>query len=464
MRTILPAICLYVCSFPTVALAVEITEIAWMGDTASANHEWIELYTVESTDVTGWTLDDGVNLHIPLTGELSAGEYSVLERTSDASASGAAWQIYTGSLVNTGATLYLRDAQGALVDQVVGGEDWSLIGGDNATKETAQLVDGNWVTAAATPAAANQKQNSLINDSEEEIEAATSPSVTQRSGSSYNAIQLTLPGITLELDVVGPDIVYVNQPATFSVESSGVGDTIDSSLAYTWNMGEGQTKHGQEVTYSYTHPGNYVVVVSGEYKRQKQTTRHEIVVLPTLLDVASTPDGDMQVLNNSQLEIDIGGYRIVGDSTFEFPAHTILLPQAQIVIPRETLLQSAVSKLVALYDQSGKMVASYVPPSVQTNSRPMSDSVARPAVSTFRSYSQPAAVAVVDEYTTQATTAVPTEIPTNLSPATTSIANESGRSSSTRDISQYALVLVLLLGVIGIFLVPRKEKDGSPFP
>ena len=112
--------------------AVTINEVSWMGGTDSANHEWIELFndSGSSVDVSGWELSDGMNLSIDLTGTIGANDYAVLERSSDASAPGTAFLIYTGALVNTGATLKLRRDDGGLEDQVAGGEDWKQVGGD----------------------------------------------------------------------------------------------------------------------------------------------------------------------------------------------------------------------------------------------------------------------------------------------------------------------------------------------
>ena len=97
-----------------------------------------------------------MNLSINLTGVISPGAFAVLERTSDDSAPGSAFLIYTGALVNTGATLTLRDASGVIVDQVAGGENWQDIGGDNVTKETAQYTTAGWVTDVPTPGSANR--------------------------------------------------------------------------------------------------------------------------------------------------------------------------------------------------------------------------------------------------------------------------------------------------------------------
>jgi hypothetical protein len=110
---------------PKVAMAVSINEVAWMGSVTSANHEWIELYNPgEAVSVAGWTLSDGMNLNITLVGEMAAASYVVLERTSEESAPGSAFLIYTGALVNGGTTLTLRTAGGEIHDQVAGGEGW----------------------------------------------------------------------------------------------------------------------------------------------------------------------------------------------------------------------------------------------------------------------------------------------------------------------------------------------------
>jgi len=143
-------------ALPSLAQAqVFISEIAWMGSVDSANHEWIELYNSGvSVDATGWRLSDGSNLEIILDGVISQNEFVVLERTSDLSVAGSAWQIYTGALPNTGATLSLYDAANNRIDQVVGGENWENIGGNNETKDTAQLFEEEWITAPASPGTA----------------------------------------------------------------------------------------------------------------------------------------------------------------------------------------------------------------------------------------------------------------------------------------------------------------------
>jgi hypothetical protein len=99
--------------------SVLINEIAWSGTSASPSDEWIELYNPGEIpiNIQDWTLSDGGDIHLTLVGTLPAGGYILLERTDDATISNLpAHQVYTGNLNNEGESLWLRDANGSLID------------------------------------------------------------------------------------------------------------------------------------------------------------------------------------------------------------------------------------------------------------------------------------------------------------------------------------------------------------
>jgi hypothetical protein len=217
--------------------AITINEVAWMGSDTSANHEWIELYNDGNTtiDVLGWTLSDNTNLSIPLSGDIPPGTFAVLERSSDASAPGSAFLIYTGAIINTGSTLSLRRSDGSLEDQVAGGENWENIGGDNTTKETAQYTTSGWVTGVPTPGQANvtgsspsvTSTNAEADNGDTESDSSVPQTAARPASSSSNQpTYLMLPDITLDLEVNAPTLAYVNQPVAFTAEASGIGDTL----------------------------------------------------------------------------------------------------------------------------------------------------------------------------------------------------------------------------------------------
>lgn len=347
--------------------AVILSEVAWMGSSASANHEWIELHNTggSSVDVTGWKVTDGMNLSIPLTGSIAAGSYAVLERSSDASAAGSAFLLYTGALVNTGATLTLTRSDGGIEDQVSGGTDWKSIGGDNVTKETAQYTTAGWVTGVGTPGAANagtpqtpevEEEEEDTEEEEEETPPTTTPAtptLRSKSSSPSETVRLFIKDSTLAVAIDAQTVGYVHQTITYTAKPSSIGRSLQSSLIYKWNFGDGTVRYGKEVSHEYAYPGTYVVTLYTSYKNQKQISRHEITVLPVAMTLTKSRFGDIQINNDSPYEIDISGYAVAGEEPFVFPEYSVLLPNQTVTLPAHTSkyshtwITNTVGKIVA---------------------------------------------------------------------------------------------------------------------
>ena len=353
----------------SVQAAVIFNEIAWMGTTASANDEWIEIYNSgsEPINLDGWTITDNDSLNIALSGVLPSYGFFLLERTDDTSVPAVtASVIYTGGLVNSGATLTIKDDGGSVASApLVGGADWVNIGGDNDSKYTAQLTSaGQWVTGPPTPGLPNVDEAVLPpgdetdNDNNDDKQSVDSSNRTVvKSSNGVKTTSLVLPGVTLRLALSAPINAYVHQPVHFTLEPSGAGNVIMASLKYNWNLGDLTTKTGSEVTHAYEYPGTYVVVAEAEYKRQHANVRHEITVLPVTFSLTTNSDGDLQVNNDSPYEVDLSGYKARGEKTVEFPENTIILSRGTLTIPRERLGGS----YAWLVDQEQMIVASTLP-------------------------------------------------------------------------------------------------------
>lgn len=344
--------------------AVLINEIAWMGSQVSANDEWIELYNDGSAPVSldGWVLTDNVDLDIVLAGTIGAGAFAVLERTDDESAQGNAFLIYTGALSNDGRTITLFRDTGAIADQVAGGEGWQEVGGDNVTKDTAQRTTAGWVTAVATPGALNASTGS----SNEQEDTKRGASADMRSSKKEEPIRISLglPDTELKLTINGPQTLTVNQQATFEVLPRGIGEHLMNSLVYRWNFGDlGVGGEGSTVTRAFSYPGNYVVVVEAAYARHKALARHEVVVLPVTLTIARNDQGDVLLHNTAKYEVDLSGYRLVGEEEVMVPPHTILVPNGTLIVPR-ALLERGTEKMITLYDSKNRPVVDALPGSL----------------------------------------------------------------------------------------------------
>ncbi|MCB9810543.1 MAG: lamin tail domain-containing protein [Candidatus Nomurabacteria bacterium] len=343
--------------------AVIINEIAWMGDTESANHEWIELRNTEAVpvNVDGWILSDGLNLEITLSGTIPASSYAVLERSSDEAATGAAFLIYTGALVNTGVTLTLRDSGGLIVDQVAGGESWQEIGGDNTTKDTAQYTSAGWVTDSPTPGAQNRsgRVEPKLPTTESVVSKTSINKPKTVSSSKGNQKPGLLVQSTAELNVYAdvPDIAYVNQTISLTATGEGIGQTILNSLVYTWNFGDSYDAMGSQVEHFYAYPGTYVVTVNAKYATRDVTVRKEITVLPITFSITKNEVGDIQLHNDSPYDVDISGFSIKGLAEVVLPPRTIILPRGTITIAKDRLKVSD-ENLVAVYDTKHNIVTS----------------------------------------------------------------------------------------------------------
>ncbi len=352
----------------TTHAAVMFSEIAWMGTLENANDEWIELYNHDGTDmnVDGWTITDGASLEIALRGIIPSRTIVLLERTDESTVSGiTAFQIYTGALGNDGRTLTLKRGDGTTEDRVVGGENWTSIGGDNITKQTPQATMNGWVTGTPTPGAPNvaHGENTNTDDNDEEEETSTSGGTIKgisasrvRSGDGVN-ISLTLPQTELRLVIDAPETVYVNAPIRLTALPSGIGEHLMDSLVYTWNFGDAYISEGKEVTHAFKYPGEYVVVLRGVYARHDTVVQKIITVLPVAVTLSRTMQNDIVLSNIAPHAIDLSGYVLKGGKSLTFPLNSILLSGKSLTIDRNRV-EEMLQGMVALYDTEKEMVAS----------------------------------------------------------------------------------------------------------
>lgn len=470
VRALMCATTLAVCTIPAPVFgAVLINEIAWMGTVTSANDEWIELHNTGNTPVTldGWTLRDGANLEISLTGTIVAGAYGTLERTDDTSASGPALLTYTGALSNAGATLILTRPDGSIEDQVAGGENWESVGGDNTTKETAQYTSIGWITGIPTPNAQNTSAPSTQEESEKgEAETKTSAQDSRntnfRSGTNEH-ITLTLPNTALKLSIIAPERVYVHQPFEVEVIPSGIGPDLLDSVTYTWNFGDTHTGTQKEIEHTYGYPGNYSILVHGTFARHEYTARKDIVVLPVTFSLSYSDQGEVQIHNDAHYEVDMSSFVVQGHTSFTFPENSIVLPKATITVPNERIGGLRTSHAF-LYDPEGTLVAYVGPETVSAPApTPRVAGIQSSAVSTESVTQKSQSSSFVfdsddGEASIHSGTATPIQLKTH---ATSSL--QTTKTNVPENVWPYiGLIAVLVFGMVAVYFgKPTQSEDGE---
>jgi hypothetical protein len=122
--------------------SVVINEIAWAGSIDNSNDEWIELYntTSQAIDLAGWYVeDDYVDKYVIASGVVPAKGYFLIEDSESAVLNISADAVIGLSLANSGDSLILKNAAGAVIDSVnAGGGAWYF--GDNVTKATMERI------------------------------------------------------------------------------------------------------------------------------------------------------------------------------------------------------------------------------------------------------------------------------------------------------------------------------------
>lgn len=342
---------------------VVINEIAWMGTSQSTADEWVELKNegTAEVDFAGWRLewrggeygltfsqDKCVSTVIP------AGGYFLLERTDDTTVPDiAADCIYTGALSNSGENLVLKNSSGAEQDRVDGSDNWKINGsteqiGNNATKSTAQITIGGWITATATPRVVNFGST------------PTAPNASSSPQTGLPSVQMvTITPLQIIKAYAGEDrTVTAGSLVEFQGNALGLKNEPLENARFWWNFGDGETKEGKAISHSFRIPGNYTVgvhVSSGLYAASDYLL---VKVVPNQLRIADVVPGEtgfIKIANPGKTEIDVGGWILEsGGKQFVIPWKTKVAAEAEIAFANPiTGILPIVSSLVSILYPNG---------------------------------------------------------------------------------------------------------------
>ena len=346
--------------------AVVISEVAWMGTAASANHEWLELYNPSETavDLTGWHLvaADG-SPNIVLSGTIAGQSVYLLERTAETTINTVPAQlIYTGALGNSGESLILSDAGGNVVDQV---DTWYA--GTNTPKASMVRADTNvqgnrasaWVTSTTGMGAQDAAGNEILgspgvfipvpagsdNEGPSPDDAQTQEpaedSGTSGGGGTSGAVEIM---VAVPNSKVPSALDQISLPVASDLTLT---PKVTGLVVLRWSMGDGTSRADtQTFTYQYHYPGKYFVVLSGEGGDEAVSDQLEVFVYAGGVGISEfmpNPAGAdagqewLEISNRGAYLIDLGGYKLeVGATTpksYTLPSPTFLPAGGYLVIP-----------------------------------------------------------------------------------------------------------------------------------
>ncbi len=234
---------------------VVINEVAWAGTQASTADEWIELYNASPYDVglTGWTLSDGGDISITLSGVMTAGGYFLLERTDDTTIPDIpADQFFNGILANTGEILTLRDASGTVVDTANGdGGGWPA-GTASPNYQTMERID-----PAAPDSDANWASNDMVHRNGHD---AGGHPINGTPRALNSASYPPPPSADLYLSKTGPLTTTTETTMTYILLVYNEGSLEAPTVRLTDTLPAGVAFLSQTGPYTFTQPSPGILV------------------------------------------------------------------------------------------------------------------------------------------------------------------------------------------------------------
>jgi len=155
-------------------------------------------------------------------------------------------------------------------------------------------------------------------------------------------------------------MTYIGIPVKFSAKYNILANTMVIPEVFNWSFGDGTQSSEKTVFHTYKHPGDYTVVLNGTYNGINSVSRTVVHVLSPQIGILAILNGDVQVVNNGDTEINLGSWKLKGSSgEFTFPVDTIILPGKKIILSNEdTKIHADHDERLQLYDPSGGQVAS----------------------------------------------------------------------------------------------------------
>lgn len=336
---------------------VNISEVAWMGTTTSANDEWIELYndSSSSVDLSGWSIEGSINITIPEGKSIAGNGLFLMERTDDTTVPNViADYIYTGALTNSGyQSFIIKDGNGSTVESLVFQTEWPA--GDNTTKDTMQWSGSSWTTGTPSPKSMNTGVSSTTNDEEDDSGATTVISSSSKAE--------TAPNNTPHIEFVIPKVINTNVPTEYKA-TVFLDYMIANQGIFVWNMGDGTVIKQTEllpVSHTYKYAGRYTL--SFAYYRNSYDTKPYLnnsvsygVVDATLVVSVADSGNAIEIENLSDKSLDITNW-ILSDGSIQkyFPEMTIIAPKATIYIPITNFGLTRISKVEILSPNGSKI-------------------------------------------------------------------------------------------------------------
>ncbi len=339
---------------------VVLNEVMYAPSGTDDKHEWIEFYNSgsQSVDLSNYHLQtDGASgshhsLSPQSSGTLAPLSYAVI--TQDALTFMADYPNFSGLIFDsswsdltntTGKTLIILDENDTAIDTFTYNPEQGASDDGNSLQKNGS----SWIASLPTPGVVNNTLASTTTTSSTDTNSTDSKS--QKVETDFN------PKIIA--NIVSKSTAMVGVANVFDSIVYGYSKDILKEGRYNWNFGDGTTEEylvGQKFEHTYLYPGDYVVYL--EYRRYYWTPEADSVdrfllkvITPSVVISNISPDGGVEISNESSNELDLSNWQIVENGKiFSIYKNTIILPKQKIIFrPIFTKLDMSPDSVILKY-------------------------------------------------------------------------------------------------------------------
>jgi hypothetical protein len=243
----------------------------------------------------------------------------------------------------------------------VTGRTWtathSIIIGDSGNTDDSEISTTTATTTdsvTATTTTATTTSTSTATTTITNVTTVVSVHYIQQDISDYEE-----PTNIFEVTVGRDRLSYVGSPVSFEAKYKTSNDLKNRAPKYNWSFGDGSVSLLKEVTHTYKYAGDYNVVLNANLGEVNSISRAKVKILIPDLVMSVTIDGEAQVLNNGNNEINLFGLKIKSNNNeeYSFPMDTILSAKSSVIFPSEYLGISKTNRELSLVDSTGKIMS-----------------------------------------------------------------------------------------------------------
>lgn len=193
------------------------------------------------------------------------------------------------------------------------------------------------ITISTSQPSSGETASSTTSGSQTSSSGSTTSTGSANSAHSSPApLSNTSTTMDFEISAGRSRLTTVGNPIVFRADATKTINVSEQNIMYSWSFGDGTVAQGKIVSHVYRFPGDYAVVLNGSFSDKSAVARAAVRVVAPVLSMHRVPGG-IEVNNISATEINLGGWKLIGQREFDIPQDTLVANGKSVTFAEENI-------------------------------------------------------------------------------------------------------------------------------